>query len=41
VCPGRTRTEKTPRVVEREAKAQGVSTDEIEQRMAGFNLIRR
>jgi NAD(P)-dependent dehydrogenase (short-subunit alcohol dehydrogenase family) len=41
VHPGRTRTEKTPGVIEREAKALGVSTDEIEQRMARSNLVRR
>jgi NAD(P)-dependent dehydrogenase (short-subunit alcohol dehydrogenase family) len=41
VHPGRTRTEKTAGVFEREAKAQGVGTDEIERRMAGFNLVGR
>lgn len=41
VHPGRTRTEKTPAVVEREANATGVSTAEIERRMAGFNLVGR
>jgi NAD(P)-dependent dehydrogenase (short-subunit alcohol dehydrogenase family) len=41
VHPGRTRTEKTSSVVEREARTQGVSTETIEERMAAFNLIRR
>ncbi|MGP0091908.1 MAG: SDR family NAD(P)-dependent oxidoreductase [Xanthobacteraceae bacterium] len=41
VHPGRTRTEKTPEAVEREAKAKGVSTAEIEQRMARSNLVGR
>jgi len=41
VHPGRTRTEKTAGAVEREAKAKGVSTEEIERRMAGFNLLGR
>jgi NAD(P)-dependent dehydrogenase (short-subunit alcohol dehydrogenase family) len=39
--PGRTRTEKTSGMVEREAEAQGVSPDEIERRMAGLNLVGR
>jgi NAD(P)-dependent dehydrogenase (short-subunit alcohol dehydrogenase family) len=41
VHPGRTRTEKTAGVVEREAKQKGVGTEEIERRMAGFNLVGR
>jgi NAD(P)-dependent dehydrogenase (short-subunit alcohol dehydrogenase family) len=41
VHPGRTRTEKTAGAVEREAKARGVSPDEIERRMAGMNLLGR
>jgi NAD(P)-dependent dehydrogenase (short-subunit alcohol dehydrogenase family) len=39
VHPGLTRTEKTASVVERQAKAQGVGIQEIEQRMADINLI--
>jgi NAD(P)-dependent dehydrogenase (short-subunit alcohol dehydrogenase family) len=38
VHPGRTRTEKTAGLVERQAKAQGVTTDEIERRFAAGNL---
>jgi NAD(P)-dependent dehydrogenase (short-subunit alcohol dehydrogenase family) len=41
VHPGRTRTEKTAGAVEREAKAKGVSIEEIERRMAGWNLLGR
>jgi NAD(P)-dependent dehydrogenase (short-subunit alcohol dehydrogenase family) len=41
VHPGRTRTEKTPGLLEREAKAQGVSTEEIDRRFAESNLVRR
>jgi NAD(P)-dependent dehydrogenase (short-subunit alcohol dehydrogenase family) len=41
VHPGRTRTEKTAGAVEREAKAKGVSPAEIEQQMAGWNLVGR
>ncbi len=41
VHPGRTRTEKTAGVFERDAKAQGVTADEIERRMAGHNLVHR
>jgi NAD(P)-dependent dehydrogenase (short-subunit alcohol dehydrogenase family) len=41
VHPGLTRTEKTPDVVARQAKAQGVSPEEIEKRMASGNLIRK
>jgi NAD(P)-dependent dehydrogenase (short-subunit alcohol dehydrogenase family) len=41
VHPGRTRTEKTTEFVERQAKAHGVTTDEIERRLAGTNLARR
>jgi NAD(P)-dependent dehydrogenase (short-subunit alcohol dehydrogenase family) len=41
VHPGRTRTEKTAAAVEREAKAKGVSAEEIERQMAGFNLLGR
>jgi NAD(P)-dependent dehydrogenase (short-subunit alcohol dehydrogenase family) len=41
VHPGRTRTEKTAGAVEREAKAKGVSTQDIERRMAGMNLVGR
>src|SRR5262249_13534820 len=39
VHPGLTRTEKTAGVIERQAKAQGVSVQEIERRMAGGNLV--
>lgn len=41
VHPGATRTEKTPGVIARQAQAKGVSPDEIEQRMAAMNSIRR
>jgi NAD(P)-dependent dehydrogenase (short-subunit alcohol dehydrogenase family) len=41
VHPGRTRTEKTAEFVERQAKAQGVTRDEIERRLASANLVRR
>lgn len=41
VHPGTTRTEKTPGVVAARAQAQGVSTDEVEQRMAQGNTVRR
>ena len=41
VHPGRTRTEKTPDLVQREAKAQNVSSEQVEQRMAAANLVRR
>jgi NAD(P)-dependent dehydrogenase (short-subunit alcohol dehydrogenase family) len=41
VHPGRTRTEKTAEFVERQAKAHGVTPDEIERRLAGANLARR
>jgi NAD(P)-dependent dehydrogenase (short-subunit alcohol dehydrogenase family) len=41
VHPGRTRTEKTNEFVERQAKAQGVTPDEIERRLAAANLARR
>jgi NAD(P)-dependent dehydrogenase (short-subunit alcohol dehydrogenase family) len=41
VHPGRTRTEKTAGAVEREAKAKGVSSAEIERRMAAMNLVGR
>jgi NAD(P)-dependent dehydrogenase (short-subunit alcohol dehydrogenase family) len=41
VHPGRTRTEKTAGVVEREAKQKGVGIEEIERRMSGFNLLGR
>ena len=41
VHPGRTRTEKTSAMIEREAEAQGVSPGEIEWRMAGLNLVGR
>jgi NAD(P)-dependent dehydrogenase (short-subunit alcohol dehydrogenase family) len=41
VHPGRTRTEKTAEFVERQAKANGVTPDEIERRLAGANLARR
>jgi hypothetical protein len=41
VHPGRTRTEKTPEFVERQAKAHGVTPDEIERRLAEANLARR
>jgi NAD(P)-dependent dehydrogenase (short-subunit alcohol dehydrogenase family) len=41
VHPGRTRTEKTTEFVERQAKAHGVTLDEIERRMAEANLARR
>jgi NAD(P)-dependent dehydrogenase (short-subunit alcohol dehydrogenase family) len=41
VHPGRTRTEKTPEFVERQAKAESVAPDEIERRLAASNLVRR
>jgi NAD(P)-dependent dehydrogenase (short-subunit alcohol dehydrogenase family) len=41
VHPGRTRTEKTPEFVERQARAHGVTPDEIERRLAEANLARR
>ena len=41
VHPGLTRTEKTPGVVAAQAKAQGVTEAEIENRMAGRNLTRK
>jgi NAD(P)-dependent dehydrogenase (short-subunit alcohol dehydrogenase family) len=41
VHPGRTRTEKTAGAVEREAKAKGVSAEEIERRMTAMNLVGR
>ena len=41
VHPATTRTEKTEDTFARQAKAQGVSTDEIEKRMAARNLIGR
>jgi NAD(P)-dependent dehydrogenase (short-subunit alcohol dehydrogenase family) len=41
VHPGRTRTEKTADFVERQAKAHGVTPDEIERRMAAASLVRR
>jgi NAD(P)-dependent dehydrogenase (short-subunit alcohol dehydrogenase family) len=41
VYPGRTRTEKTAEFVERQAKAHGVTAEEIERQLAGANLARR
>jgi NAD(P)-dependent dehydrogenase (short-subunit alcohol dehydrogenase family) len=41
VHPGRTRTEKTADFVERQAKAQDVTPDEIERRLAAGNLAQR
>ena len=41
VHPGRTRTEKTPEFIERQAKAHGVASDKIEQQLAAANLVRR
>ncbi|MBV8661545.1 MAG: SDR family oxidoreductase [Hyphomicrobiales bacterium] len=41
VHPGLTRTEKTRGVVERRAKALGVSVEEVEKRMASANLAGR
>jgi NAD(P)-dependent dehydrogenase (short-subunit alcohol dehydrogenase family) len=41
VHPGTTRTEATTGVIERRARAEGVSTDEIERRMAEGNAVRR
>jgi NAD(P)-dependent dehydrogenase (short-subunit alcohol dehydrogenase family) len=41
VHPGRTRTEKTAEFVERQAKTQGVTADEVERRLAAANLARR
>ena len=41
VHPGRTRTEKTNEFVERQARAQGVTPDEIERRLARANLAQR
>ena len=41
VHPGRTRTEKTAAFVERQAKAHGVTAEEIERQLAGTNLARR
>jgi NAD(P)-dependent dehydrogenase (short-subunit alcohol dehydrogenase family) len=41
VHPGLTRTEKTRGVFERRAKSEGISIDEIEQRIAQGNLVRK
>jgi NAD(P)-dependent dehydrogenase (short-subunit alcohol dehydrogenase family) len=41
VHPGRTRTEKTDEFVERQAKAHGVTPEEIERLLAAGNLARR
>src|SRR5438105_5997490 len=41
VHPGMTRTEKTPGVVRRQAEALGITSEEVERRWAGFNLIGR
>jgi NAD(P)-dependent dehydrogenase (short-subunit alcohol dehydrogenase family) len=41
VHPGRTRTEKTAEFVERQAKAHGVTAEEIERQLARANLARR
>lgn len=41
VHPGTTRTEKTPDVIARQAQAKSVSPEEIEQRMASMNTVRR
>ncbi len=41
VHPGTTRTEKTAGVIERRAKAEGVSTEEVEKKMGRANLAGR
>ena len=41
VHPGLTWTERTPGVVADQASSQGVSTEEVERRMAGGNSVRR
>lgn len=41
VHPGITRTEKTPAALQRQADALGVSPEEVENRWASHNLIRR
>ena len=41
VHPGLTRTEKTPDVIARQAKAHGISPAEVERRMAETNSVRR
>jgi NAD(P)-dependent dehydrogenase (short-subunit alcohol dehydrogenase family) len=41
VHPGRTRTEKTAEFIARQAKAHGVTPDEIERRLAAANLVQR
>ena len=41
VHPGLTRTEKTPGVIEARAHSEGASPEEIEQRMAEANSVRR
>jgi NAD(P)-dependent dehydrogenase (short-subunit alcohol dehydrogenase family) len=41
VHPGLTRTEKTPAVIERRAKAEGASVDEVERKIAQANLVHR
>jgi NAD(P)-dependent dehydrogenase (short-subunit alcohol dehydrogenase family) len=41
VHPGLTRTEATPGVIERGAKAQGISEHEFETRMAGRNILKK
>jgi NAD(P)-dependent dehydrogenase (short-subunit alcohol dehydrogenase family) len=41
VHPGSTSTEKTPEFVDRQAKAQGVTPDEVERRLAAANLAGR
>lgn len=41
VHPGTTRTEKTPGVIANQARAQGVTEEEIERRMAANNAVRR
>ena len=41
VHPGLTRTEKTAGVVAASAERQGITAEEVEQRMAGNNLVGR
>ena len=41
VHPGLTRTEATPGVIERRAKAQGISPAEVEKQMASGNVLKR
>ena len=41
VHPGLTRTEATPGVIERRAKAQGISPEDAEKQMASGNVLKR